>query len=133
MRSAASHKRYVGRHGENQVPSPTQQPIRGRGFASVQQRPTIMSFGPMQAKAASGKAAKAGPPQQAAVKGKEGNSNAAVAARLLSTAALTEKVIEWTPEVSPARGQAEFCLPDGSLQEPMLRSAIENTTVSLPR
>ena len=63
----------------------------------------------MQAKAAPGKAAKAAPSQQAAAKAKEGNSNAEIAARLLSSAALTAKVLEWAPEVSPAL-LASLCL-----------------------
>ena len=63
----------------------------------------------MQAKAAPGKAAKAAPSQQAGAKVKDGNSNAAVAARLLSAEALTGKVLEWAPEVGPTT--SDFIAP----------------------
>ena len=53
----------------------------------------------LQAKAAPGKSAGPATPQQAAAKAKDGSSNAAVASRLLSTEALTDKIIEWAPEV----------------------------------
>ena len=53
----------------------------------------------LQAKAAPGRSAGPAAPQQAAGKAKEGDSNAAAAARLLSTEALMDKVIEWAPEV----------------------------------
>ena len=54
----------------------------------------------MQAKpGAGGKTGKAAPSQQGAAKAKEGQSNAAAAARLLSIGALTAKILEWAPEV----------------------------------
>ena len=59
----------------------------------------LSQCGPVQAKAATGKAVKPAASQQVGAKGKEGSSNAAVAARLLSASALTEKVLEWAPEV----------------------------------
>ena len=40
--------------------------------------------------------------QQAAAAGKDGSSNAAVAARLLSIEALSAKLVEWAPEVGTA-------------------------------
>ena len=55
--------------------------------------------GLLQAKAAPGKSAGPAAPQQAGAKAKDGNSNAAAASSLLSTEALTDKVIEWAPEV----------------------------------
>ena len=55
--------------------------------------------GLLQAKAAPGKSAGPAAPQQAAAKAKDGNSNAAVASRLLSAEALMDKIIEWAPEV----------------------------------
>jgi len=72
-----------------------------------------MACNSVQAKAAVGKAAKPSSSQQGAAKAKEGNSNAAVAIRLLSSEVLTKKILEWAPEVRPALAVPTFVKTEG--------------------
>lgn len=101
--SAAPHK-GAGEEDNNSDDDWSRGGKAAKGKKGTKGKKQGSSKGPPQAKSAAGKVGSAASAQQPAPAGGRGktaaaNANSATAARLLSLEALTEKVLEWLPEV----------------------------------